>query len=160
MPSRFGRALLICSLLSVLCLQYRPEFVSVNQHTALIAILAQAACDHLDRHANLDRLAAQVGQLGGHQRAFFQLDQRHRIGGGIIETGRGFVNGGIREYFPFAAEREGCFGLASAIRSDIAGREDLGKAVWADFSHQSIALLFQSPMTGDFHNGSPCKLRP
>jgi hypothetical protein len=41
----------------------------------LVTVLAppdgdrQAAGDHLDRHADLDRLFARIGQLGGHQRA-------------------------------------------------------------------------------------------
>jgi len=54
-------------------LQPGPELVPVNQHAALVPILTQAARDHLDRHADLDRLAAQVGQLGGYQRASSSL---------------------------------------------------------------------------------------
>ncbi len=45
--------------------EQRPELVPGDQHAALVAVLAKAVGDHLDRHTNLNRLAAQVGQLGG-----------------------------------------------------------------------------------------------
>jgi len=40
--------------------QQGSELVAVDQHAAL-AVRAQAPRDHLDRHADLDRLLAQIG---------------------------------------------------------------------------------------------------
>ena len=40
--------------------QQGSELVAVDQHAAL-AVRAQAPGDHLDRHADLDRLLAQIG---------------------------------------------------------------------------------------------------
>ena len=38
---------------------HRTELVTVDQHAALVAVLFDAAGDHLDRHADLDGLLAQ-----------------------------------------------------------------------------------------------------
>ena len=59
----------------------RAELVSVHQYAALIAVRADLAGDHFHRHADLHRLGAQVGQLGGDNGSFIQLDQCHRVGG-------------------------------------------------------------------------------
>lgn len=53
---------------------HRPELIAVDQHTAFIAVLSQAAGNHLDRHADLRQALPQVGQLGGHHRAFHKFD--------------------------------------------------------------------------------------
>ncbi len=42
---------------------HRPELIPVNQHPLLVHIGADLAGDPLDRHADLHRLLAQVGQL-------------------------------------------------------------------------------------------------
>jgi len=101
-----------------------PELIPVDSTSPARPHPGAACGDHLHRHADLNRLAAQVGQLGGHQRALLQLDQRHGVGGGLIEASRGFINGGVREHFALAAEGKGRLGLAAAVRADIAGRED------------------------------------
>jgi len=47
-----------------LSLHHRTELIAVDQHAALVAIFLDAASDPLDRHADLDRLLAQIGELG------------------------------------------------------------------------------------------------
>lgn len=39
---------------------HRAELIAVDQHPALVAIGAQLTSHHLDRHADLDRVLAQV----------------------------------------------------------------------------------------------------
>ena len=57
-PSIFGRR-----FFSGMCLRLHhwPELIPVYDHPPLIAVLADAAGDHLYRHANLHRAIAQIG---------------------------------------------------------------------------------------------------
>ena len=82
----------------------RPEFISVHQHPTLVSVGAQLAGDHLDRHANLDRLAAKVGQLSSDHRTFVQLDQRHGVGCGVVIAAGCLVNGREGKDLAFTAE--------------------------------------------------------
>jgi hypothetical protein len=54
-------------------------------------------------------------------------------------------------YLALTAEGEGCFGFAAAFRADIAGWENLGITVRADFTLQCVSLFFQTPVAWNFH---------
>jgi len=105
----------------------RSELVSVDRHTELVSVVAQPARDHFDRLADIRLRLAQVGQLGGHQGALLQLDQRHRIGCGLVETGGGLVDRGVGVDFAAPAE-EGSPYLYFTIRADRAGWDR--RALW------------------------------
>lgn len=120
---------------------HRAELIAINEHALFAAVFLDTAGDHLDRHADLDGLLAQVGQLGRDSGAFFQFDQRDGIGQAAFKTGRGVVHDRVGIDFAFAAEAEGFLGLAAAFGADITGWKDLGLAVRADLADQSIALF-------------------
>ena len=86
-------------------------------------------------------MVVQVGQLGGDQGAFLQLDQRHCVGCVLLEAGRGLVNRREGIDLTAPAELEGFTGFLTAIRADVTGREDLHLAVRADLAHQGVALF-------------------
>src|SRR5450759_3779055 len=134
------------------CSNRRPELIPINQHPLGIRVRADLARHHLHRHANLHRLFAQVGQLGGHHRPLFQFYQRHGVGQGLFKARRGVVHHGEGINLPFTAESILVFGLAPAVLTYIARREDFCVAVRANFAHQGVALFFQSPMTRYFHD--------
>ena len=47
------------------------------------------------------------------------------------------------------------FGITAAVRADIPGWENLGIAMWANFTDQRVPLLFQPPVTRNLHLSSP-----
>jgi hypothetical protein len=89
--------------------------------------------------------------LGGDHGALFELDHGDGVGGGFLVSGGGVVDGGIGIDLAATAEGIGGLGFAAALRADVPGREELGITMGADFAHEGIALLLQSPVTGNFH---------
>jgi hypothetical protein len=60
----------------------------------------------------------------------------------FLKAGRGIAHTSEGIYLPFAAEGIGCFCFTAAFRAHIAGWENLGFAVWTDFSNQGVTLFF------------------
>jgi hypothetical protein len=121
-------------ILFVLGLNRRPEFISINQQAAFIAIRAEAAGDHFNWGADL-YFPFQIGQLGCNQRAFLQLDQGDGVRDIFLIPGRGFVNGGIRINFSPAAERIQGLSLLPTLRAYIPGWEYLGLTMRTHFTN-------------------------
>jgi hypothetical protein len=120
----------------------RPELIPVNQHTAVIAVRADFARDHLDWHTDLRGLIAQVGQLSRDHGAFFQFDQSDSVRRVGLIPGGGIVHDRKRVDFSATAKRILLFGFTAAVRAYISRRKYLSLAVRANLSDQSITLLF------------------
>src|SRR5688572_22695683 len=132
-----------------------PEFITIDNQTALVTVVAHLARDHLDRHTDFHRLLAQIGELRSNHWAFIQFDQRHSIRRIGIVTGGRFINRRKGIDFAFPAKGKTFLGLSAAGLTYVTRWEDPGVTMRAHFPDQRITLLFQSPVAWNFHKVSP-----
>ena len=137
LPSRLGRRFGFASI-EGLSLHHRAEFVAIDDHAAVGAVVADLARDHLHRHADAHGLSAEIGQLGGHNRTLIQFDHGNGVGSLLFKASRSIAVAGEGPDLTLTAEGEGCFSFATAFRADIAG--------WIQ-SHPVNSLQFHYPKT-------------
>src|SRR3989304_6788057 len=95
-----------------------PELVSVDEHAAL-TVGTELAGDHFYRHPDLELLIVDIRKLGGHHRAFFQLDQGDGVRRALLIPDRGVGNLGEGVDVPPSAELEQVARFFAAFRTDV-----------------------------------------
>src|SRR6266545_1090897 len=130
----------------------RSKFIPVNNQSSFITIISHFAGDHFDGHADFYSGVIHVSELSGDHGTFIQFDEGNGIRCVAVISAGGLVDGGVGVHFSFAAEGVMLLGFVAAVGADVAWGKDLVIAVGADFSDQSIALFFESPMSWNFHN--------
>jgi hypothetical protein len=128
------------------CLKQRPEFIPIYDDASL-AFRAKLAGDHLDWHSDFELIFSEICKLGGHEWAFFQLDECNGIGCLLFMAGGSIIQSGKRVELAAPAEMEMGAGILSAFWADVTWRKDFMVAVWANLTHETIALLADTPMT-------------
>ena len=95
------------------------EFIPIVD-SASISFFLYPSKRSLNLHSDMDFVNVTVHDLSGYHRAFFEFDNRDRVGDLIFEILRSYMNDGIRKNLAFSAEL-GFFQLpytfSSAIRT-------------------------------------------
>ncbi len=131
--------------------QRGSELIPVYDHAAFVAVVAHLAGDHFHRHANRDRLFANVGQLCGKHGTFFEFYDCHCVRRIRIKTSGGFIHCRVRINLAFAAECKLFLCLVAAIGTYVAGWENFVVAVRANLAYESVSLFLETPVSWDFH---------
>ena len=133
-------------------LENRAEFVAIDNYPSFFrAVLAETARNHFNRGADFGRFIMPISELSCYQRSFLQFNQGNSIRGIFFETCRSIPDRGKGINFTFTREGIRSFGVMTALWTDITRRKYLGFAMVTDFTHQSVPLVFQAPVTGNFH---------
>ena len=75
------------------CVPRRGKLIPVYDKSPFITIIPHLAGNHLDGHADFDRVVVNVGELCGDHGTFVQFDEGNGVGCIAIVPGGGFVDG-------------------------------------------------------------------